>query len=216
MKRRIKKAIPAFLATVLLALLLGCGWDNTPQYVIPSTGPTHTPFARWTPSPVPADAEVTATPEPSEEPDATPAGSVDPNATPDPNATATANASATAGASIDPSVSPTPDPYLIGNWEFKRSRHKGREVPASETGQRMIFWLFDNGSAELNIYQISTVSDPPQNTQGVQWRMDGATLIMTLYGETMLTLQYDGTYLILEQEVPGSGTVDMIFEKIGQ
>jgi len=32
----------------------------------------------------------------------------------------------------------------------------------------------------------------------------------------MLTLQYDGTYLILEQEVPGSGTVDMIFEKIGQ
>ena len=210
MKRRIKKAIPAFLATVLLALLLGCGWDNTPQYVIPSTGPTHTPFARWTPSPVPADAEVTATPEPSEEPDATPAGSVDPNATPDPNATATANAS------IAPSVSPTPDPYLIGNWEFKRSRHKGREVPASETGQRMIFWLFDNGSAELNIYQISTVSDPPQNTQGVQWRMDGATLIMTLYGETMLTLQYDGTYLILEQEVPGSGTVDMIFEKIGQ
>ena len=210
MKRRIKKAIPAFLATVLLALLLGCGWDNTPQYVIPSTGPTHTPFARWTPSPVPADAEVTETPEPSEEPDATPAGSVDPNATPDPNATATANAS------IDPSVSPTPDPYLIGNWEFKRSRHKGREVPASETGQRMIFWLFDNGSAELNIYQISTVSDPPQNTQGVQWRMDGATLIMTLYGETMLTLQYDGTYLILEQEVPGSGTVDMIFEKIGQ
>ena len=210
MKRRIKKAIPAFLATVLLALLLGCGWDNTPQYVIPSTGPTHTPFARWTPSPVPADAEVTATPEPSEEPDATPAGSADPNATPDPNATATASAS------IDPSVSPTPDPYLIGNWEFKRSRHKGREVPASETGQRMIFWLFDNGSAELNIYQISTVSDPPQNTQGVQWRMDGATLIMTLYGETMLTLQYDGTYLILEQEVPGSGTVDMIFEKIGQ
>ena len=210
MKRRLKKAIPAFLATVLLALLLGCGWDNTPQYVIPSTGPTHTPFARWTPSPVPADAEVTETPEPSEEPDATPAGSVDPNATPDPNATATANAS------IDPSVSPTPDPYLIGNWEFKRSRHKGREVPASETGQRMIFWLFDNGSAELNIYQISTVSDPPQNTQGVQWRMDGATLIMTLYGETMLTLQYDGTYLILEQEVPGSGTVDMIFEKIGQ
>ena len=210
MKRRIKKAIPAFLATVLLALLLGCGWDNTPQYVIPSTGPTHTPFARWTPSPVPADAEVTETPEPSEEPDGTPAGSVDPNATPDPNATATANAS------IDPSVSPTPDPYLIGNWEFKRSRHKGREVPASETGQRMIFWLFDNGSAELNIYQISTVSDPPQNTQGVQWRMDGATLIMTLYGETMLTLQYDGTYLILEQEVPGSGTVDMIFEKIGQ
>ena len=210
MKRRIKKAIPAFLATVLLALLLGCGWDNTPQYVIPSTGPTHTPFARWTPSPVPADAEVTATPEPSEEPDSTPAGSVDPNATPDPNATATA------GASLDPSVSPTPDPYLIGNWEFKRSRHKGREVPASETGQRMIFWLFDNGSAELNIYQISTVSDPPQNTQGVQWRMDGATLIMTLYGETMLTLQYDGTYLILEQEVPGSGTVDMIFEKIGQ
>ena len=210
MKRRIKKAIPAFLATVLLALLLGCGWDNTPQYVIPSTGPTHTPFARWTPSPVPADAEVTETPEPSEEPDATPAGSVDPNATPDPNATVTANAS------IDPSVSPTPDPYLIGNWEFKRSRHKGREVPASETGQRMIFWLFDNGSAELNIYQISTVSDPPQNTQGVQWRMDGATLIMTLYGETMLTLQYDGTYLILEQEVPGSGTVDMIFEKIGQ
>ena len=38
---------------------------------------------------------------------------------------------------------------------------------------------------------------------------------MTLYGETILTLVYDGTYLILEQEVDGA-VDEMIFEKTGE
>ena len=44
--RRMKKAIPVLLATALLLLSFGCGWDNTPQYVIASAAPSYTPFAR--------------------------------------------------------------------------------------------------------------------------------------------------------------------------
>ena len=196
------------LATVLLWLCLGCGWDSTPQYVIATPAAvTATPFARWTASPVPEGFE-TPTPEPMPEPTEPPEGTVAASATP-------TSAAQSPNASGDPSVTPTPDPYLIGTWEFKRSRYKGKEVPASETGQRMVFWLFSNGSAEMNIYSTTSGGDPPQNTQGVQWRIVGATLTMTLYGETILTLQYDGTYLILEQEVFGD-TDSMIFEKTGE
>ncbi len=212
MKRRFKKAIPVLLATALLWLSFGCGWDSTPQYVIATPKPDYTPFARWTASPVPEDYE-TPSPEPTPEPedtnapDASPAGTADASATPaatkDPNSTE------------DPSVTPTPDPYLMGKWEFRRSRYKGKEISVSETKQRMLLWLFSNGSAEMNIYEVSATTDPPENTQGVQWRIVGSTLTMTLYGETMLVLHYDGTYLILEQEVDGA-IDELIFEKTGE
>lgn len=216
MKRRMKKAIPALLAAVLLLLCFGCGWDNTPQYVIatPTPAPTN---VRWTPSPVPEGYEGTPAPEgtlqpdesalPSESPDGTADTSASPDAasataTPDPNST------------IDPSVTPTPDPYLYGRWEFKRSRYKGKEVPASETGRRMTLRLFNNGSAEMNIYKIGD-GDPPQDTQGVQWKIVGSKLTLTLYGETIMELLYDGTFLVYEVEVYGD-TDDLIFEKTGE
>lgn len=211
-----KKAIPALLAAVLLLLCFGCGWDNTPQYVIatPTPAPTN---VRWTPSPVPEGYEGTPAPEgtlqpdesalPSESPDGTADTSASPDAasataTPDPNST------------IDPSVTPTPDPYLYGRWEFKRSRYKGKEVPASETGRRMTLRLFNNGSAEMNIYKIGD-GDPPQDTQGVQWKIVGSKLTLTLYGETIMELLYDGTFLVYEVEVYGD-TDDLIFEKTGE
>lgn len=216
MIRRIRKAIPALLAAVLLLLCFGCGWDNTPQYVIatPTPAPTN---VRWTPSPVPEGYEGTPAPEgtlqpdesalPSESPDGTADTSASPDAasataTPDPNST------------IDPSVTPTPDPYLYGRWEFKRSRYKGKEVPASETGRRMTLRLFNNGSAEMNIYKIGD-GDPPQDTQGVQWKIVGSKLTLTLYGETIMELLYDGTFLVYEVEVYGD-TDDLIFEKTGE
>ena len=49
MIRRIRKAIPLLLATAVLWLSLGCGWDNTPQYVIATPTPTPT-NVRWTPT----------------------------------------------------------------------------------------------------------------------------------------------------------------------
>ena len=216
MIRRIRKAIPLLLATAVLWLSLGCGWDNTPQYVIatPTPAPTN---VRWTPSPVPEGYEGTPAPEgtlqpdesalPSESPDGTADTSASPDAasataTPDPNST------------IDPSVTPTPDPYLYGRWEFKRSRYKGKEVPASETGRRMTLRLFNNGSAEMNIYKIGD-GDPPQDTQGVQWKIVGSKLTLTLYGETIMELLYDGTFLVYEVEVYGD-TDDLIFEKTGE
>lgn len=216
MIRRIRKAIPALLAAALLLLCFGCGWDNTPQYVIatPTPAPTN---VRWTPSPVPEGYEGTPAPEgtlqpdesalPSESPDGTADTSASPDAasataTPDPNST------------IDPSVTPTPDPYLYGRWEFKRSRYKGKEVPASETGRRMTLRLFNNGSAEMNIYKIGD-GDPPQDTQGVQWKIVGSKLTLTLYGETIMELLYDGTFLVYEVEVYGD-TDDLIFEKTGE
>ena len=216
MIRRIRKAIPALLAAVLLLLCFGCGWDNTPQYVIATPTPAST-NVRWTPSPVPEGYEGTPAPEgtlqpdesalPSESPDGTADTSASPDAasataTPDPNST------------IDPSVTPTPDPYLYGRWEFKRSRYKGKEVPASETGRRMTLRLFNNGSAEMNIYKIGD-GDPPQDTQGVQWKIVGSKLTLTLYGETIMELLYDGTFLVYEVEVYGD-TDDLIFEKTGE
>ena len=217
MKRRMKKAIPLLLATALLWLSFGCGWDSTPQYVIATPKPDYTPFARWTASPVPEGAEPTAAAETTADAEASPeepGQSAQASAAPDASATPGTSATPDPNASIDPSVTPTPDPYLYGRWEFKRSRYKGQEVPASETKQRILIWLFANGSAEMNIYQKSTVVDPPQDTQGVQWRIVGSTLTLTLYGETIMTLVYDGTYLILEQEVNDT-VADIIFEKTG-
>ncbi len=214
MKRCVWKIGGILLATALLWLSFGCGWDSTPQYVIATPpGVTATPFARWTASPVPEGFE-TPTPEPTQEPedtnapDASAAGTGDASATP-------ASATPDPSASGDPLITPTPDPYLIGKWEFKRSRINHTEVPASDTGWRMILWLFSNGSAEANIYQIGN-QDPPQNTQALQWRIVGATLTMTLYGETIYTLQYDGTYLILEQKLDNGDVDSMIFEKTGE
>ena len=67
----------------------------------------------------------------------------------------------------------------------------------------------------MNIYEISATSDPPENTQGVQWKLNGTTLTLTLYGETILTLIYDGTYLTYEVEV--FDDVDrLILEKTGE
>lgn len=210
MKQCVRKIGCILLATALLWLCFGCGWESTTQYVI-ATPPavTATPFARWTASPVPEGFE-TPTPEleDTNAPDASPAGTANASASP---AGATPNPSA----SGDPSVTPTPDPYLIGRWEFKRSRINHTEVPASDTGWRMVFWLFSNGSAEANIYRLNN-PDPPQNTQALQWRIVGATLTMTLYGEMIYTLQYDGTYLILEQDTGNGSTDSMIFEKTGE
>ncbi len=218
MKRRMKKAIPLLLATALLWLSFGCGWDSTPQYVIATPKPDYTPFARWTASPVPEGAEPTAAAETTADAEASPAEpgqSAQASAAPDASATPGTSATPDPNASIDPSVTPTPDPYLYGRWEFKRSRYKGQEVPASETKQRILIWLFANGSAEMNIYEISATSDPPENTQGVQWKLNGTTLTLTLYGETILTLIYDGTYLTYEVEV--FDDVDrLILEKTGE
>ena len=218
MKRRIKKAIPLLLATALLWLSFGCGWDSTPQYVIATPKPDYTPFARWTASPVPEGAEPTAAAETTADAEASsaePGQSAQASAAPDASATPGTSATPDPNASIDPSVTPTPDPYLYGRWEFKRSRYKGQEVPASETKQRILIWLFANGSAEMNIYEISATSDPPENTQGVQWKLNGTTLTLTLYGETILTLIYDGTYLTYEVEV--FDDVDrLILEKTGE
>ncbi len=224
MIRRIRKAIPLLLATAVLWLSLGCGWDNTPQYVIATPTPTPT-NVRWTPT---ATEESDETPPPGET--NVPGTTEDAQASEQPEGTAEANATAgaanTAGATnaagetpapgttTDPSVTPTPDPYLYGRWEFKRSRYKGNEVPASETGRKMTLRLFDNGSAEMNIYKIGE-GDPPQDTQGVQWRISGATLTLTLYGETIMVLAYDGTYLIYEIDVDGTPD-DLIFEKVGE
>ena len=218
MKRRMKKAIPLLLATALLWLSFGCGWDSTPQYVIATPKPDYTPFARWTASPVPEGAEPTAAAETTADAEASsaePGQSAQASAAPDASATPGTSATPDPNASIDPSVTPTPDPYLYGRWEFKRSRYKGQEVPASETKQRILIWLFANGSAEMNIYEISATSDPPENTQGVQWKLNGTTLTLTLYGETILTLIYDGTYLTYEVEV--FDDVDrLILEKTGE
>lgn len=218
MKRRMRKAIPLLLATALLWLSFGCGWDSTPQYVIATPKPDYTPFARWTASPVPEGAEPTAAAETTADAEASPAEpgqSAQASAAPDASATPGTSATPDPNASIDPSVTPTPDPYLYGRWEFKRSRYKGQEVPASETKQRILIWLFANGSAEMNIYEISATSDPPENTQGVQWKLNGTTLTLTLYGETILTLIYDGTYLTYEVEV--FDDVDrLILEKTGE
>lgn len=195
-----KKRITAALILILLLATLACGWDSTPQYVIatPTPNEAETPPPTEAPTPEPA----TPTPQSSESPDQTPDGTAD------------AQAVATPDGTVNPSVTATPDPHLVGTWEFKRSRYKGIETPASETGWVMTLRIFDNGSAEANIYKKSTITDPPEATQGVQWRIDGATVTLTLYGETIWTLLYDGTYLIYEQPV-FDGTDDFIFERTG-
>ena len=87
-----------------------------------------------------------------------------------------------------------------------KSRYKGNEVPVTES---YIIWLFDNGSAEMNI------NKQEKNTQAVQWRLKDTTLTLTLYSELIETLQFDGTYLILEQPVFGPDDIDyLIFEKM--
>lgn len=218
MKKRRIIMIPILLATALLWLSFGCGWDNTPQYVIvtPTPEPTN---VRWTPEATELPEE---TPEPTQEVESAqtaestgqPDGTADTSASPDAAATPGTSDTPDPNSSIDPSVTPTPDPYLYGRWEFKRSRYKGKEVAASETGWKKTIRLFDNGSAEMNIYKISASSDPPQDTQGVQWKITDSKLTLTLYGEVIMTLKYDGTYLIEEQDV-FDDTVDMIYEKVG-
>lgn len=212
-----KKAIPILLCAVLLLTALGCGWDSTPQYVIATPTPDATVNARWTPSAEEPDATA-AQPQGSDaQPDATDG---EPTDTPDPEATAESDASAsptpeaTPETSLEPGVTPTPDPYLVGRWEFKRVRYKGSEAPAADSNSVIMLWLYANGSAEMNIYEKSEITDPPKNTQGVQWRVNGSTLTLTLYGETIMTLIYDGTYLILEEAV-FDDTADIILEKTG-
>ena len=218
MKKRRIIMIPILLATALLWLSFGCGWDNTPQYVIvtPTPEPTN---VRWTPEATELSEE---TPEPTQEAESAqtaestgqPDGTADTSASPDAAATPGTSDTPDPNSTIDPSVTPTPDPYLYGRWEFKRSRYKGKEVPASETGRRMTLRLFNNGSAEMNIYKIGD-GDPPQDTQGVQWKIVGSKLTLTLYGETIMELLYDGTFLVYEVEVYGD-TDDLIFEKTGE
>ena len=205
MKTRAKKAIPILLCAAML-LTLGCGWDSTPTYVIATPTPDATVNARWTEPPAPDMTPTDETPTP----DATQS-----DETPDANATADAQATPKPGETTNPSVTPTPDPYLIGRWEFKRARYKGKEGPASDMNVVIRVRLFDNGSAEINMYEKSTTVDPPQDTQGVQWRIVGSTLTLTLYGETMLTLVYDGTYLTYEQKDVFGDTCDLILEKVG-
>ena len=112
--------------------------------------------------------------------------------TPDPNATPTTVPVATI------------DPNLIGLWEFRYSVYKGATATAKDTGHSIVFRFYDNGSA-------TNVIDNTETT-GLQFSQRGSTLTLTLYGETMFTLIYDGTYIVWEQEV-NDDYADLYFEK---
>lgn len=208
-----KRALPMLLA-LLFVFALGCGWETPSAQSAKTADPNATPTPTAAPTPEPTVAPHLRTVEPSTDASASP---VDPDATPDPNATPDANATAgtdgtpTPESTLEPGATPTLSPdakKLVGKWEFTRSLYKGREIPASETKQTIVFWLFDNGSAEMN------VNKQDKNTQAIQWRLNGSTLTMTLESELVLKLEYDGTYLILEQSVFSSDDIDYIlFEK---
>lgn len=202
-----KRALTLALA-LLFVFALGCGWETPSAQSAKTADPNATPTPTASPTPEPTVAPHLRTVEPSADASATPE---DPNATPDPNATAGTDGTPTPESTLEPGATPTLSPdakKLIGKWEFTRSLYKGREIPASETKQTIVFWLFDNGSAEMN------VNKQDKNTQAIQWRLNGSTLTMTLYAEKIMDLQYDGTYLILEQSVFSSDDIDYIlFEK---
>ncbi len=202
-----KRALPMLLA-LLFVFALGCGWETPSAQSAKTADPNATPTPTAAPTPEPTVAPHLRTVEPSTEASASP---VDPDATPDPNATAGTDGTPTPEITLEPGATPTLSPdakKLVGKWEFTRSLYKGREIPASETKQTIVFWLFDNGSAEMN------VNRQDKNTQAIQWRLNGSTLTMTLESELILKLEYDGTYLILEQSVFSSDDIDYIlFEK---
>ena len=194
---RQRKPIWIILFTALFtALLLGCGWDSTPKLVIPTPAPSaQTNTARPRPgdgSAAGTDASETA--DPNATPGADDTQSPDSGETPDPNATPTVVPAATI------------DPNLIGLWEFKYCTYKGATSTAKDTGHSIVFRFYSNGSA-------TNVIDNTETT-GLQFSTHGSTLTLTLYGETMFTLIYDGTNIIWEQAAFGD-YADLYFEKTG-
>ena len=205
-----KRMLPVLLALLLLAAACGCGWETPSAQSAKTADPNATIPPTPEPTPEPTVAPHLRTVEPSNDATASPA---DPDSTPDPDATPGEDETSTPEITLEPGATPTLSPdakKLVGRWEFTRSLYKGKEIPASETKQTIVFWLFDNGSAEMN------VNKQDKNTQAIQWRLKDSVLTLTLYGETVMELQFDGTYLILEQNVFGADDIDYIlFEKVG-
>ena len=187
MNRQRKRVWIMILAAALAALLLGCGWDSTPKLYIPTPAPSEQTSVR------PGSLIETEEPGAASSPEET--ATPDNGETPDPNATPT------------PVPVTTIDPNLIGLWEFKYSTYKGTTATAKDTGRSIVFRFYDNGSA-------TNVIDNTETT-GLQFSLRGSALILTLYGETMFTLIYDGTNIIWEQEVNGD-YADLYFEKTGE
>lgn len=183
MKRRKWRQI--ILIAMAAAMLLGCGWDSTPKLYIPTPPPTEVPVTRR-----PGETEPPRTLAPDETPSPSPTPTPDPDATPDPNAT--------------PTPQPTIDPNLVGLWSYAYSTYKGATSTAKETGHTIDIRFFADGSAATEF--------DGESTTGLKFSIDGATVTVTVYGITWLTLLYDGTHLIWEQQVNGD-YVDSIFER---
>ena len=194
MNRR-KSIWSMILTATLAALFLGCGWDNTPKLIIPTPAPTETVE---TERPRPGGSASSETVE-SADPDAT----TDPDATPDNGETPDPNAT------VSPTPVSTADPNLIGLWEFTKSTYKGATTAAKDTDHSIVIRFYDDKN------RSATVVIDKTETTGLQYNLHGATLTLTLYGETMFTFIYDGTYIVWEQEVDGDYD-DLYFEKTGK
>lgn len=200
MNKRRNRIWIAILAAVLAALLLGCGWDSTPMVVVPTEAPTA--------QPTPERPTPRGTAAPTSETGTTGAESTTaPGETSNPGETANASQTPDASGSPDGTAAPaTIDPNLVGLWTFTHSTYKGTSISAKDAGHSVVIRFYDNGSATIVIDNTETT--------GLQFTLRGATLTLTLYGETMFTLIYDGTYIIWEQEVFGDYD-DLFFEKTG-
>ena len=173
------------LIAMAALLLLGCGWDSTPKLNIPTPPPTEVPVTLR-----PGETAPERTLAPGETPDVT--ATPGPTDTPDPNAT--------------PLPEATPDPYLIGLWSYTHSTYKGATSTAKETGHAIDIRFFKDGSAATEF--------DGESITGLKYTLRGAQLTITVSGATWLTLLYDGTYLIWEQEVNGDYD-NIYFERTG-
>ena len=186
MRRKRHILLTAILTAALAALLSGCGWDSSPSLYIPSDLPTaQAEGGKRTPEP---GAEETVHPGAAGTP--APEGTVDPDHPTD-NYTPVQ----------------TPDPHLIGLWEFTRSTYKGATISAKEAGHSIVIRFYEKDNS-------ATVVFDNQEYTGLKYTLHGSSLTVTVYSEPWLELTYDGTYLIWEQEAFGD-VDEMFFERTG-
>lgn len=204
MRRKRHILLTAILTAALAALLSGCGWDSSPSLYIPSDLPT-------------AQAEGgRRTPEPSAEETVHPGAAGTP--APEETAEETVHPGAAGTPAPDGTVDPdhptdtytpvqTPDPHLIGLWEFTRSTYKGATISAKEAGHSIVIRFYEKDNS-------ATVVFDNQEYTGLKYTLHGSSLTVTVYSEPWLELTYDGTYLIWEQEAFGD-VDEMFFERTG-
>ena len=98
-------------------------------------------------------------------------------------------------------TAPTANADLIGTWNFTKARAMGMEIPASMMGTTMTVVLNADGTGSLG-------TDGSSNA--VDWTLQDDQVVLSIAGQEIITLIYDGTVLTLDT---GSASVELILEK---